>query len=112
MHLLPVGHNAVLVEVASPAEAVSLATWARNRSLAVDVVPGARTVLLDGIVSNWVDPLTELGVRHGFPEDQARASARLGLAVTRGLLLDLLATGDRKGVDAAMERFVELMYEG
>jgi AcrR family transcriptional regulator len=73
--------------------------------------PGT-TALLDGIVSNWVDPLTELGVRHGFPEDQARASARLGLAVTRGLLLDLLATGDRKGVDAAMERFVELMYEG
>ena len=33
---------------------------------------------------------------------------RLGLAVTRGLLLDLVATGDDEGVDAAAARFVEL----
>jgi KipI family sensor histidine kinase inhibitor len=45
----PVGRGAVLIEVASPAEAVSLATWARERSLATDVVPGAETVLLDGV---------------------------------------------------------------
>ena len=49
MHLLRVGRGAVLVEVASPVEAVSLATWARARSLATDVVPGAETVLLDGV---------------------------------------------------------------
>ena len=35
----------------------------------------------------------------------ARAHARLGLAVVAGLLLDLLATGDRAGVDAALEVF-------
>jgi hypothetical protein len=46
----------------------------------------------------------------GFPEEDARAFARLGLAVSRGLLLDLLATGDRAGVDAAMDRFIT-MYE-
>jgi hypothetical protein len=51
-----------------------------------------------------VDPLTELAVAHGRPEAQARAEARLGVAATRGLLLDLLATGDRAAVDAAMER--------
>jgi KipI family sensor histidine kinase inhibitor len=45
-----VGRDAVLVEVASSAEAVSLAGWARERGLARDVVPGARTVLLDGLV--------------------------------------------------------------
>lgn len=45
----PVGRGAVLIEVASPAEAVSLAIWARERSLATDVVPGAETVLLDGV---------------------------------------------------------------
>ncbi len=28
------------------------------------------------------------------------------MAVTRGLLLDLLATGDRAGVDEAMRRFI------
>jgi hypothetical protein len=36
----------------------------------------------------------------------ARAHARLGIAVTRGLLLDLVATGDVAGVDAAMEAFI------
>src|SRR4029077_10030369 len=42
------GRDAVLVEVGSSAEAVSLAAWARDRGLARDVVPGASTVLLDG----------------------------------------------------------------
>ena len=41
----------------------------------------------------------------GIPLATARAHARLGLAVVRGLLLDLLATGDRAGVDAALEAF-------
>jgi hypothetical protein len=36
----------------------------------------------------------------------ARAESRLGVAVCRGLLLDLLATGDRAAVDAAFERYV------
>ena len=62
--------------------------------------------LLDGIVDAWVEPLTELAVAHGRPEPQARAEARLGVAATRGLLLDLLATGDRAAVDAAMERLI------
>ena len=38
----------------------------------------------------------------------ARAQARLGLAVVRGLLLDLLATGDRDGVTAAFEAWLTL----
>ncbi len=66
------------------------------------------TALLDGIVDSWLEPLTQINVARGLPEDRARASARLGLAVTRGLLLDLLATGDRAGTDAAMELFIEL----
>jgi len=68
------------------------------------------TALLDGIVDSTLEPLTALTIAHGLPPDRARASARLGIAVTRGLLLDLLATGDRAGVDAAMELFIE-MYE-
>ena len=62
--------------------------------------------LLDGIVDFWVDPLTARAVARGRPEAEARAEARLGVAVTRGLLLDLLATGDREAVDAAMERYI------
>ena len=37
------------------------------------------------------------------------AMMRLGLAVTRGLLLDLVATGDEVGVDAAAAAFVDLV---
>jgi len=62
--------------------------------------------LLDGIVESWVEPLTQWGVALGLPEAAARDYARLGVAVTRGLLLDLLATGDRAAVDAAMDAFI------
>jgi AcrR family transcriptional regulator len=64
------------------------------------------TPFLDGIVESWLAPLTAITMRYGSPPEVARADARLGLAVTRGLLLDLLATGDRTGVDEALERFV------
>ena len=63
--------------------------------------------LLDGIVESWLDPVADLA-RDGVPPGTARAAARLGVAVTRGLLLDLLATGDREGVDAAMDVFLRM----
>ncbi len=69
------------------------------------------TPLLEGIVDSWLRPLTGWNRRQGIPPRAAHASARLGVAVARGLLLDLLATGDRAGVDAAMEQFIA-MYEG
>jgi AcrR family transcriptional regulator len=65
---------------------------------------------LDGIVDSWVEPLTQYGVQHGVPAEQARADARLSVAVARGLLLDLVATGDRESVNAAYERYLQL-YE-
>jgi AcrR family transcriptional regulator len=61
--------------------------------------------VLDGIVEAWVEPLAAL-VAPGRPMAEARAEARLGVAVVRGLLLDLLATRDREAVDAAMERYI------
>lgn len=65
--------------------------------------------LLDGIVDLWVEPLTRIAVAKGRAEAEARAEARLGIAVVRGLLLDLLATGEREAVDAAMERYIEAL---
>src|SRR3954452_2536289 len=41
--------------------------------------------LLDGIVDSWLEPIAELGEAMGLAPDDARASARLGIAVTRGL---------------------------
>jgi hypothetical protein len=47
----------------------------------------------------------------GVPPERATAYARLGLAVARGLLLDLLATRDRAAVDAAMEECIALSVD-
>ncbi|MEP7022709.1 MAG: TetR family transcriptional regulator, partial [Actinomycetota bacterium] len=62
---------------------------------------------LQGVVESWVAPIASALVQAGSDERAARADARLGLAVVRGLLLDLLATGDRAGVDEAYERFIQ-----
>ncbi len=63
---------------------------------------------LDGIVEDWIEPVANASIARGVPEPLARAQARLGVAVTRGLLLDLLATGDTDAVDQAMAAFIEL----
>lgn len=56
--------------------------------------------MVPGAVDDWLK-LTE-----GLAEP---AAARLGLAVIRGLLLDLVATGDDAGVDAAADMFAQLL---
>jgi AcrR family transcriptional regulator len=64
--------------------------------------------LLDDIVSSWVEPVAaKLRATRGLTPAVARADARLRLAVVRGLLLDLLATGDRAGANRAIELFIE-----
>jgi AcrR family transcriptional regulator len=65
------------------------------------------TPLLDVVLEPMLAQLTELHRRHGLPRHEARARARLGLAATRGLLLDLLASEDRRGVGEAMELLIE-----
>jgi AcrR family transcriptional regulator len=67
--------------------------------------------LLRGDIEHWLDANVELAADVGVPAEMVRTHSRLGLAVMRGLLLDLLATGDRAGVDAALEVFAE-GYEG
>ena len=64
--------------------------------------------VLDGIVEDWLEPVTELNMSLGLQRRQARAHARLGVAVTRGLLLDLLATRDVAAVDDAMDAFIDV----
>jgi len=44
-------------------------------------------------------------------DEEGRAAARLGLAVIRGLLLDLVATGDRKATDRALELYASLVAD-
>ena len=63
---------------------------------------------LDSAIEGWIAPVAAAMVEAGASEATARVDARLGLAVVRGLLLDLLATGDRDGVTEAHERFLRL----
>lgn len=61
------------------------------------------------VIAAWVEPLADVLVHHGYPPVEAKRRARLGLAATRGLLLDLLITGDRKAVDEASDLFTRLI---
>ena len=65
--------------------------------------------LLDGIVDAWLEPAAAGFMAYGLSHAEALAQARLGVAVSRGLLLDLLATSEREAVDAAMEAYIDLM---
>ena len=67
---------------------------------------------LVGVVDSWVEPALPALTAAGLSEAEARAEARLGLAVVRGLLLDLLATGDEAGVDEAFERHLATIPTG
>lgn len=98
---------------ASPADAVA-ASWADLRR--AELRPFERlffecysrgaqgeepfTRLLPGAVDGW------LAAGEGLTDP---ALLRLSLAVLRGLLLDLVATNDEAGVDAAAARFVALL---
>lgn len=77
-------------------------------SLALLKRPGTEG-FLDRAMESWLTPAVAALVENGEDPGQARADTRLALAVVRGLLLDLLATGDREGVDRAFERFVKLV---
>jgi AcrR family transcriptional regulator len=65
--------------------------------------------LLDGVVEDWVGPVATMLEAEGISPDTARIVARLYLAVGRGLLLDVLATGDGHEVDTAMQYFSEML---
>ena len=81
------------------------ALWANERLFfelygqALQGRPGT-VALLDGIIDAWLEPAATILTQLGF--DDGKATARLGIAVTRGLLLDLLATREVEQVDAAM----------
>ena len=61
--------------------------------------------LRERLVTTWLDALESMWRARGVPRRQAREQGRLDLAVARGLLHDLLLTGQRRQVDAVMERY-------
>jgi AcrR family transcriptional regulator len=62
--------------------------------------------MIPGAVDAWVDAIAATEMELGTSQRIARARARLYLALMRGLLLDLLATNDRKGTADALEVFL------
>jgi AcrR family transcriptional regulator len=68
--------------------------------------------LLDGIVEDWIGPVAAVLESDGADPETARIVARLCVAVSRGLLLDVLATGNDEEVDAAMLYFQQLVLDG
>jgi AcrR family transcriptional regulator len=63
---------------------------------------------LENVVTGWLEPLTTAVAESGTDPQTAPAAARLSMAVTRGLLLDLLATHDTTAVAEAFELFLQL----
>ena len=61
---------------------------------------------LHELVDAWLAPLETVAAQIGVDSDQRRASAGLLLAITRGLLLSLLASGNLRDVEATMQHFL------
>ena len=66
------------------------------------------TRLLPGLVEDWVDAANSSNVRDGECDETA-IRARVGLAVVRGLLLDLMTTHDDLATQRAFDYFISLM---
>lgn len=90
----PVGASAALVEVCDASVALALSLWLRARVLAVEIVPAAQTVLVDGcsaadlhaVLGHWSGetrvlegPLVEVPVVYDGP-DLAALADHLGLS--------------------------------
>ena len=65
--------------------------------------PGTERVADDDLVERWVELASDAGAN--------APQLRLDVAVIRGLLLDLLLTGDRKGTDAAFAQYLAQRHQ-
>lgn len=92
--------------VSDPAMRPAVALFFEVFSLVAQGAPGTEE-LRAGLTRPWLDDAAAAAAALGVPMD--RAGVRLGVAVSRGLLMELLAGADRAEVDAAYQRFVELM---
>lgn len=65
---------------------------------------------LGDVVDSWLAPVAaQFEAQLGLPPAEAKARARIQVATMRGLLLDLVTTGDRKGTTAALKRFARMI---
>ncbi len=64
---------------------------------------------LNTVVADWLGPLTTASQHDGHDEETAEARATLAIAALRGLLLDLLTTGDTKRIDQALRHAEQIL---
>jgi AcrR family transcriptional regulator len=69
--------------------------------------PGRFPGFFPNAVTNWLDFLTRTYVQSGSDVDIARAQATIVIAVFRGFLLDVCATGDAERVDRAVALWID-----
>jgi AcrR family transcriptional regulator len=65
--------------------------------------------LREELIAAWLPQVTELCRALGVPEEQAETHARLALGAARGLLFDLLVSGQREEVDRAADLLNRLL---
>lgn len=97
-------------QVSSPSELV-LALWERVSS--PELRPFVRLffecVALAGehdLTDSWIDVAETVADELGIDVDET--DLRMGIAVSRGLLIDVLTTGDASAATRSIERFVEI----
>lgn len=108
MELRPVGSRAALAEVDGPAAALALATWARGRVAAEEIVPAAETVLFDGVadLATLADLLTGWS-----PTDRAPDGDLVEVPVVYdGPDLAFVAAAWGTDVDGVVRRHAEIEY--
>lgn len=104
----------LLVELASAIEdPVELARALWQRTVAPELLPFVRLFFEcvgltggEGLTAPWLALSTGISDRMGLPSDEDEL--RLGVAVTRGLLIDVLASGDATDATRAFERYLEM----
>jgi AcrR family transcriptional regulator len=113
------GQRQLLADAAAAAPSATSAdliraTWARVSDPAVrqfvrlffELVGHPETDRLD-LTGTWLDEAGAVARARGQSFDPA--GVRVGIAVTRGLLIDVVTGGDRDEATAALERFIELL---
>lgn len=65
----------------------------------------------EGAIEEWLTALEGCSTLPGYSRDDARAFATILIAVFRGFMLDLAATGDRKRIDRAVEIWLSLLND-
>ncbi len=92
-------------QVADPALRPFVRLFFEVLSYALQGRPGTEDFLRQ-LTEPWLTQAGETAAGLGL--DASVAELRLGVAVTRGLLIELLATGDEAAATESLERFIEL----